>query len=331
MALVKNPNSKIERSLKLYAQTGDNSLLTDLPTLIFQAHDLIEPAERNKLHELLESSNEREILKLTFDWMLKNTPLKFVAIGDRWFLAKKRKEVDSGGLCQKQENKLAITMNRHDHIHHMLLAAEEILEGKYNIIYQGISVILMKKEDIDMMPNLSEGSLEKTLGRLKRECYPNELRKLLYLGLILHDYGRLLKNKIKIDPNYKDPNANQHRIAGVYLAEDLLSKLKFNKFQTEIVKLLIKLHDATWNNYCLEREREYNSLRTRRNVIEEINKTISDLKHKGIIPNDLSEKELKQALLKMIAVIGITDVHASGDRYLNDDFIENVFSMISAI
>ncbi|MFX0060818.1 MAG: hypothetical protein ACFFC7_01385 [Candidatus Hermodarchaeota archaeon] len=329
MAIAENPNTKIQQLLELYAQTRETSLLNDLPTLIFQAHDIIELSERNKLFELLESSNEKQILRLIFDWMLKNTPLKFIAIGDKWFLAKKKKEANSGNLKQKPENRLAITMNRHDHIHHMLLAAEEILNGEYNIIYKGISAVLMKKEIMGMMPNLSAGSLEITLVELKGEFYPDELKKLLYLGLILHDYGRLLKNKIRIDPNNKDPDANQHRIAGAYLVEDLLSKLGFDKFQTEIVKLLIKLHDILWNNYCLERDRDYNHLRTQKNVIEKINKMISDLKGTDLTPNGLSEKELKQALLKMIAVIGITDVHASGDRYLSDDFIDNVLSWIT--
>jgi len=108
-----------------------------MPTLIYQAHDLIEPSECNRLHEFLNSSNEREILRLTFDWMLKNTPLKLIAIGDKWFLAKKGKEVNSWSLWQKSEDRLAITMNRHDHIHHMLLAAEEILNREYNIMYKG--------------------------------------------------------------------------------------------------------------------------------------------------------------------------------------------------
>ena len=47
-----------------------------------------------------------------------------------------------------------------------------------------------------------------------------------------------------------------------------------------------------------------------------------------MLPTGMVKDELKKMLWKMIAVIGIADVYASGDRYLSDSFIANVIPRV---
>jgi hypothetical protein len=55
---------------------------------------------------------------------------------------------------------------------------------------------------------------------------------------------------------------------------------------------------------------------------------LAGLEKSGMQPAGMAGAELKNMLWKMIAVIGVADVYASGDRYLSDSFIANVIPRV---
>ncbi|MCK5601204.1 HEAT repeat domain-containing protein, partial [Candidatus Pacearchaeota archaeon] len=324
--------AQIEQLLNQYIQSGtsprsrDTSLLERVVPLIFKVHSLINVAEAEELKAILDRviRSESSVLDI-YNWMKQNTPMRAISIGDKWFMAKKTETGDgSWGPWQKPEHRLDKKIDRDQHNSQMILAGQAILRGEYEILYKGVYATLFGKVIDEATPNLTPGSLETKLTALLQNFDSSELMKLLCLSFALHDYGKLLQQKIKINLSDTRPDAAQHRITGAYLSSDLLTKLGFNRFQTEIVTLLIRLHDAAWNLYCLDKYGDRNNYTTHESMREDIDTTISEVKNAGLIPADISEEKLRRALLNMVAIIGIADVHASGDRYLSDEFIANI-------
>lgn len=322
---------EIRAQFEAFAKSRDPKQLERALPIIYDSHRQISWEQAQAFRKTLDKVARGcgTVLEL-YEWLKQNTAMRDCAIGDEWDLAGKGEKGDGvWGRRSKGKDGLGLSINRDDHMIQMVLAGQDILREEYQYLYEYAYQNMVPVGLEVIQPNLTRGMLERNLPILSQKNLLPEMRKLVYLGMVLHDYGRLLKDKVKVDPKDTRPDADWHRIAGSHLADDLLLKLGFDKFQVEIVKLLIRQHDAIWNLYCLGKYGEERSaLTTPQSVEYDIRSTLAGLEKSGMLPAGMIRAEIKKMLWKMIAVIGIADVYASGNRYLSDSFVANVIPRV---
>lgn len=322
-----------------YTKTRDTALLEKIVPLINDAHAAISENAKEEFWRRLDRVEKGEAdFGAVYDWMRENTLMRYAEVGDEWFLTQKTEDGDGAwGPWQKPEDRLSVSLDRNRHMIEMIRSGEAILHGDYDLLYQGIYEVLTGDPLDEAKPDLSPGILEKELPDLMAGLDAPLMRKTSCLGLVLHDYATMFRNRVKmglvngrleLTPDDESADANQHRAAGAAMAEQLMLKLGADDFTRTAVGLMIRLHDAPWNLYCLEKYGERNNFSTPEGVLKEIDETVAGLKTRGLIPAGMSEGSLKRALVRLVAIVGIADIHTSGDRYLSDGLIRSVVSFV---
>lgn len=303
-----------------------DAILNKMLPLIYRTHSFIVPGEAGIFRGMLQDAVEGKAnMQQLYGWLKAHTPMGLIGIADSWNFSVKTKTGD-GEWYSPTPTENTITdksINRDTHITHMIAMANSILNGHYTKLRIGLYADIFGKIAEETTPDVSESVLKERLQVLSRKSLMPQVLRPLYLAIILHDYGRLLKNRVRTDPKYTGPDANQHRIAGSYLAGDLLAKLGMSNFDIRLAQLMIRLHDAAWCLYCLDKYGKYDNYTTYEGVMSQVDRVIADLKTEGNMPEGIDTESLKRDILKAAAVIGIADVHASGNRYVSNMFIEN--------
>jgi len=317
-----------------YAKNKDIRHLEAARSNIYASHLLITREQGQAFKAALDGAAEgKSDVADLYGWLRLNTAMRDCSIGDEWFLAGKGERGDGAWYkWQRPQDRLGPGIFRDVHVERMIFAGQCILNGSCQELYEYAYRDLFAAGPEILRPNLTPGILERALsGLLKNNLLPGLIRAYC-LGISLHDYGRLLKDKVKSDPGDNGPLAKQHRFSGAILAGDLLQNLGFDAFQIEAVKLLIRQHDAVWNCYCLEKYGEERSNETTPQTVNaDIEQTAAKLPGTGMLPPGTEAGPLRIMLWKMITAAGIADIYASGDRYLSDDFIYFLLSNHSRV
>ncbi|MDP8262103.1 MAG: YdcF family protein [Candidatus Ancaeobacter aquaticus] len=338
--------TQIENIINEYAKSdknakdndGDHPVLKKLVPLIRNHHALLDKSKGEELMRIMTAvaDKDEDVLKL-FEWMLENTPSSYLDIADSWPIGIKTEMKDGAwgklyfqlkgqGVNTNPINKKEI--DRISHIKDMIGGGQDMIRGKYDDLYKSVYQRLGLEDDPRTHPDLTPGLFEEKLkGYSDKKINPIFIEP-FYLSLVLHDYGRLLKNKVKISPEIDRPDANQHRISGIYLADDLLEKLGVRTFDREVVKLMIRQHDAFWCLYCLNKYNDYNNFTYPENLLTDIDNTVNKLHE---INKKLSKREIRDNLLKLLALVSIADVYSSGDRYLSDSYIKYITRFVDIV
>ncbi|MFC2149781.1 hypothetical protein ACFLQ8_03670, partial [Candidatus Auribacterota bacterium] len=311
------------------------SVLTQIKHLVYLAHGLLSDDQIGQFREILDNVADKggDISKL-LDWMLENTSMQYFSIADSWHTAPRTATGDGSWgklyekLSQDEKDKVYLIIERVKHIKEMVSAGHDILKKDYSKFKRSIYQNLSGKNLESATPDLKPGILEEKLKSYSVDDLMPEMIRPVSLGLVLHDYGKILKESVKDDERDTSPDADKHRVVGAYLADDLLSRIGLVEFDREAVRLLILRHDAFWCLYCYDRYDAFNNLTTPDLFLSDVDKTVRKLK--GLRP-DMSSEELRSNLLRMVAVVSIADVYASGDRYLSNSFINYITDFINTV
>jgi hypothetical protein len=306
----RQPLKNIERALRSFALDQNPSHLTGLLVNIRTSLNLLKSVPQKQFRALLKNRAGTTAL---YDYFKKYTYIQFIAIGSEWPITSKGIDGNGAWGPRQAEGQVLGKNNQDQHAIYMTKAGEALLSGNYKMLHQSLCNILRGINEPLASPNLSRNKLEGALKDLLADKFLDNELEILYLSLALHDIGKILKDKV--DPR----NGNiidgkiQHRESGPYLAEDMLQALGYDNKNIAVIKFLIRHHSDYWDLFCHKVYGKYNN-----NTTPESLET--DLLEFFLSPQTVEKSKIK----KMMAIISIADVHASGDRYLSDAFIDFV-------
>ncbi len=328
---------RIEEKLLAYRDSGtsagsrDNRYLQEAVPLINNLHRLVgqDAAAAYVFRAIWENVAAGESIVPLFQWLENNTCTGFLSIADQWSMAVKTESGDGAwGPMQRPEHQLDAQLSRNDHILLMVQAGQAILLEVHNLFRESAYRVLTDQDDKRAEPNVSEPVVRRTLALLSQNSFLPQMQKLVPLGLVFHDIGQILKNRVSLNRSGDGDrlDARHHRVSGSHFAGDLLKQFEVDPFDVEAVELLIRQHDAMWNLYCLDKYGDYNSFTTAETLMTDVRQTVQRL---ATLRPEIPPAVLTDNLLRMIALAGIADVFASGDRYLSDAFLIFVEEFLS--
>ena len=264
------------------------------------------------------------------EFMKKYTLLGVIHFGKQWPMAKNMPQGDgSWWKLQREEYRLPNKIDRGSHIEHMTSAGVSILEGDYARFERGLYEIITDTVSEYTTPDLDIERFEVFLKDVKKEQLDKEESMILSLGLLLHDYGRLIEGEnVSMDLNtgmvVPSEGRLQHRESGVFIADELFRSLDYaDKKVVQIVKFLIRHHSDFWDLYASDKYgEEFNNATTIDTLQKSLYILYRDLKGSGLLDSKISLSRFSADILKLLKVISIADVFASGDRYLSTNFID---------
>ncbi|MBF0486514.1 MAG: HD domain-containing protein, partial [Candidatus Omnitrophica bacterium] len=320
-------------------QKTDRETTSDMKAAIDASHANIAktPTVRKQFLALVQSAGQTA--KGILEFLKPVTILGAMGYGKPWNFSTKGSRGDGAWWVMQAEHPefvLPDMVQRDEHIRIMVEAVDDLLAGRMDVFVAGPHKILTGKTDPRASPGvmyplvdgkqLTMPKLRELAGRFgQNNSLSDEKRLLLLLGAVLHDYGRLLEGKnLSLTRRGKVVSSEgflMHRDSGALLARDLLTALKHgDRTARDIVEFLVRRHDAAWSLYARETygQKWGGGYESTEALVDEVASFVN--KHEGRI--SLNE------LLKMMAAIGVADVHASGDRYLSDDFVDFAMNLM---
>ncbi|EKD28720.1 MAG: hypothetical protein ACD_79C00235G0008 [uncultured bacterium] len=292
-----------------YKITKDISILYQIKDNIIKGHSALTEESLKTFREIVNPAKDNSIdYEKLLQWVFDHTALSSINIGDQWTMSEKTASGDgSWFVYQKPENKLEREIDRLTHIKWMVKSGVKILNGDSDFFTKSIYGYFEGNDSDKTIPNVTHQKLNEVFSKLKID---NKLQRLVVLALVFHDYGRLLKDRIKFSQEDNLADAQQHRVISSYLAEDLMTKAGLDKNEILIVKYLVRRHDSLWCMYSALRG--YNPNLTSFYVLDkEINSIV----------DSTDAMTSAEEILKMLTIVGMADVFASGDRYLSDNLL----------
>ncbi len=271
------------------------------------------------------------------------TLLGVIGHGKTWNFASKGSQGDGAWwkmIMSQPEFDLKVPINRLQHIQAMVEAVDDYLAGRFEKIEVGFYKNTTGVDSIQTNPTamypvdngkrLTPGRLAQLFegaGNMKNLTTTEVM--LFRIAVVLHDYGRLIEGKgFKMDANgrivFDEKASVQHRDSGVVIAGEFLKAMGFtDQNEIKVIEFLVRRHDAVWSLYAgqvygQEWAGGYSGLKSLAKEIAELSSSVNNI----ISPENVS---------KMLTVIAIADVYASGDRYLSDRFIDFTAGLIDFV
>ncbi|MDP8299152.1 MAG: hypothetical protein P9L88_04540 [Candidatus Tantalella remota] len=319
--------------------------LVKMRKLMDRTHKLIKKDKRIRkkfktIHHNVAMGHETAMDLLGF--FKEYTVMQVMFRGKKWNMTNKGLQGDGAwGSLANDENRLAAAMDRGLHTFYMVEAGKDLIAGDLRYFANSLYSRHAQTEDTnETKPDLSLGRLKELLKWLGVQELDAKEKTALKMGMVLHDYGRLMEGEasINIETGRLDGPTGRfglmHRDSGRYLAKGLLDALKASELDKEIVLFLVKHHATLWELYSEKYGTEFMSDNTAENLSSDLSALMDSLDRKGllespVLPEDVARQSMAEKILAMLAVTGIADVYASGDRYLSNNFLDKVEQVVN--
>ncbi|MFH1798278.1 MAG: PEP/pyruvate-binding domain-containing protein [Candidatus Omnitrophota bacterium] len=313
-------------------------LIEEMHSIVYKSRKIRERYEKIVKDGLDEHS--RDGYKDIFNFLKNYTLISVMDKGKTWSVQKKTVDGDGAwGPRAKDENKLEILLDRLQHMEYAVEGGEALLRKSFGHFEHSVyGRIKMQGDILETKPNLTADKLKLLMKTLGIDNLTANDEFILRMGLALHDYGRGMEGDASINVETGEigsavsPLGLMHRDSGVYLADGLLTSLGADGLMKETVKFLIKHHASPWDLYAGKKYGEkYAAETTLQGISSDLDALLDNLEKQQLLPKAMTREKMRDTILVMLAVISISDIYASGDRYLSDAFLSSLEKNIKSI